>query len=182
MHRQQLLKLLESYQPTNLQEQQYKQRTINFVNQQENCFKRSLEIGHITGSGWLLNKDETKALLMHHTKLNMWVQLGGHCDGDSDVFTVTTKECQEESGINHIEPISANIFDIDIHTIPARPDEPEHDHYDIRFLLKVKNDEDVVQNRESKELRWISKNPSELPTQERSVTRMFEKWVNLNNK
>ncbi|MFT6765505.1 MAG: 8-oxo-dGTP pyrophosphatase MutT (NUDIX family) [Alteromonas naphthalenivorans] len=179
MKRQQLLTLLENYHPTDSKEQEYKKRTLEFVNQHEDCFERTLEIGHITGSGWLLNKEETKALLLHHTKLDRWFQLGGHCDGDSDVLAVTTKECQEESGINGIEPLSLKIFDIDIHTIPARLHEPEHDHYDIRFLLKVTSDEKLVQNRESKELRWISKDPSELPTQERSVTRMFEKWLQL---
>jgi 8-oxo-dGTP pyrophosphatase MutT (NUDIX family) len=124
-----------------------------------------------------LNKTGDKALLMHHTKLNNWFQLGGHCDGDSNVLQVAVKEAQEESGINAIEPVNQDIFDLDVHLIPANSKEPEHYHYDIRFLLQVTSDEVVIQNRESKELRWISKNPEELPTQSRSVTRMFEKWI-----
>lgn len=181
MHRKKLLQLLENYYPTDTQEQESKQRIINFINNHKNCFERSLQNGHITASGWLLNKDQTKSLLMHHAKLDLWVQPGGHCDGESDVLTVAIKECQEESGINNIKPISFEIFDIDVHAVPARQNEPKHDHYDIRFLLKVTSDEDIIPNKESKELRWISKNPLELPTQEQSILRMFKKWVNLNN-
>ncbi|MCF7900164.1 NUDIX hydrolase [Candidatus Babeliales bacterium] len=179
MKRDQLLALLERYNPTDTAEKEFKTRTIAFVKEHKDCFERTLLIGHITASAWLLNKEETKALLLHHTKLDRWFQLGGHCDGDSDVLAVAIKEAQEESGINGIKAVNPAIFDIDIHTIPARKDEPEHDHYDIRFLLKVTSDEDVVQNRESKELRWITKDPHTMPTQARSVSRMFEKWISL---
>lgn len=159
------------------EELQAKEDILNFVRNNPDCFERSLKKGHITGSAWLVNQDNSKALLMHHAKLDLWVQLGGHCDGESDVLAVAIKEAQEESGINGIEAVSNEIFDIDVHKIPARKDEPEHYHYDIRFLLRVNSDEDVVQNRESKELRWISRNPKELPTDKRSVVRMFNKWI-----
>ena len=69
-----------------------------------------------------------------------------------------------------------------MHTIPEHNGIKAHEHYDIRFLLQVQSDEVVVQNKESKELRWIAKtsNPQDLPTQEASVLRMFDKWVEGN--
>lgn len=152
---------------------------LNFIQKYPDCFERSLEIGHVTASAWLLHKSGTTALLMHHAKLNHWYQLGGHCDGDHDVLAVAIKEAQEESGINHIVPVSPAIFDIDIHLIPANSREKEHYHYDVRFLLQVVSDEELMQNRESKELRWIEKNKDALPTQSRSVLRMFNKWMNI---
>ena len=120
----------------------------------------------------------SKALLMHHNKLDIWVQVGGHCDGNPNVLEVAIKEAQEESGINGIEPVSEEIFDIDIHLIPGNTREKEHYHYDVRFLLQVTSDEQIVQNRESKELRWIGKKLTSLPTQNPSIIRMFNKWVN----
>lgn len=176
MNRNYLISLLENYHPTDTHEISSKKRILAFIKAHNDCFERSLALGHITASAWLLNKDQSKALLMHHTKLNMWVQLGGHCDGNPNVLEVAIKEAQEESGINNIIPVSHNIFDIDVHRIPATSKEEAHDHYDLRFLLKVTSDENVVQNHESKELRWISKNRAELPAQEQSVVRMFEKW------
>ena len=65
----------------------------------------------------------------------------------------------------------------DIHLIPEKSKEKAHYHYDVRFLLQVDSDELVVQNRESKELRWIDKNPNSLPTDNPSVRRMFDKWI-----
>jgi len=177
MKRTKLLTLLDDYHPQDLQEINAKKQIINFVKENLDCFERTLEIGHVTASCWLLNYDRTKALLMHHKKLNKWVQLGGHCDGNSDVLEVAIKEAQEESGILEIEPISNEIFDIDVHLSPATLKEKEHYHYDIRFLLGVTRNVDFVKNEESNELRWISKNIEELPTKQEAVVRMFKKWV-----
>src|SRR5436309_1471060 len=105
MHRQQLLGLLETYAPCYQEELVNKARMIAFVTEWPSCFERSLEVGHITGSAWLLNHDCSKVLLTHHKKLNLWLQLGGHCDGESDVLAVALREAQEESGITDIIPL-----------------------------------------------------------------------------
>lgn len=172
-----LQELLVHYVPADDAECGYKSTILDFLDQYPNAFERSLEIGHITASAWLVNKDNTKALLTHHRKLDMWVQLGGHCDGNIDALAVAIKEAQEESGIMHIEPMSCGIFDIDVHAIPENKKEKAHYHYDIRFLLQVMSDEEFVVSEESHTLAWIDKNKDNLPTQERSVVRMFEKWL-----
>jgi 8-oxo-dGTP pyrophosphatase MutT (NUDIX family) len=177
MHRKKLIELLQSYTILTAQEMSSKEKMLEFIAKYPTCFERTLAVGHITASAWLLSKDGSKALLMHHSKLNKWLQLGGHCDGDWDVLAVAIKEAQEESGITHIVPVQSEIFDIDIHLIPENSREKVHYHYDVRFLLQVASDEVVVQNGESKELRWIDKDLEALPTQEESVTRMFHKWL-----
>jgi len=178
MHRNQLRQLLEKYQPMP-EEQIYKDRMLAFLHEYPDAFERSLQIGHFTASAWLLSKDGSQALLMHHAKLDLWVQPGGHADGDTDLLAVAIKEAQEESGILGIEPISTEIFDIDIHEIPANTKEAAHEHFDVRFILRVISDEKFIQNAESKELRWVGCDISQLPTDQRSVVRMFEKWQKL---
>ena len=178
MHRNGLRQLLQKYQPT-AQEVGFKDRMLAFLDQHPDAFERSLQVGHFTASAWLVSADGTQALLMHHAKLNLWVQLGGHADGDADLLAVAIKEAQEESGIIGIAPMSFDILDIDIHDIPANSKEPAHEHFDVRFLLHVTSDESCVANRESKELRWIGKDAKQLPTDQRSVVRMFEKWLAL---
>lgn len=179
MSRTRVLNLLKDYQPDNSQEIVFKERMMDFIERYTECFERSLLIGHVTASALLINKEGTHCLLMHHAKLNQWFQLGGHCDGDSDVARVALREAQEESGINNITLAMPGIFDIDIHTIPANSKEPEHDHYDIRFLLKVTSDENIIQNSESKELRWIANADSQMPSCNESVVRMVNKWGKL---
>jgi 8-oxo-dGTP pyrophosphatase MutT (NUDIX family) len=177
MKRSNLLHLLGEYKPVDGQEIIFKEMMISFIQRHEDCFERSLKIGHITASAWLINKNGTHALLMHHAKLNRWLQPGGHCDGNPNTREVALKEAREESGIYGIELVGTNIFDIDIHLIPTNAREQEHYHYDVRFLLKVTSDENIIQNSESTALRWIGKNRDELPTDNQSIIRMFEKWI-----
>lgn len=179
MHRKNLLKLLGQYVPDDPNEIIFKEKMFSFIQENNDCFQRSLEYGHITGSCWLLNHTNDKALLLHHTKLDRWFQLGGHCDGDSNVLEVAIKEAQEESGIMDIVPVLEGIFDLDIHLIPANHKDKAHYHYDIRFLLKVTKDLPTQANIESKALKWISKNIEDLPTDNISVVRMFNKWLAL---
>ena len=177
MHRDSLRQLLQNYQPT-AEELVFKDRMLAFLAEHTDAFERSLQVGHFTASAWLVSRDGSQALLMHHAKLHLWVQLGGHADGDTNLLAVAIKEAQEESGIEGIAPMSPEIFDIDIHAIPSNSKEPAHEHFDVRFFLQVTSDEQFIQNRESKELRWIGKDASQLPTDQRSVVRMFEKWCN----
>ncbi len=179
MKRKLLTNLLGNYFPISKEENKYKIRMLNFISKNEKCFERSLDFGHITASAWLLNKNKTHALLMLHTKLNLWVQLGGHCDGNPNPLEVAIKEASEESGISKIIPIEKTIFDIDIHLIPGAKELKSHYHYDVRFLLACDSDQGVKSNHESKKLKWIDKNPKNLPTESLSVTRMFYKWLEL---
>lgn len=178
MKRQGLIQLLNQYNPSDA-EITMKNDMLRFIDEHEDCFERSLEKGHITGSSWLLNKTGDKALIMHHKKLDKWLQLGGHADGDNDILAVALKEAQEESGVESIEPVMYTIFDIDIQEIPAYKNIKQHFHYDVRFLLKVTSDEEITINSESNELRWIGKNREELLSTEPSVVRMFDKWLKI---
>lgn len=179
MHRNTLRELLNNYYPSDANEIAARKRMLAFIDLNPDCFERSSLEGHITGSAWLLSKDLSKVLLLHHAKLDVWCQLGGHCDGDADVLAVALKEAQEESGINEIVPISAEIFDIDIHDIPLMNNVPPHQHYDVRFIFKVASDEEPIGNSESKDIRWFGKELDLLPNKSESIVRMFRKWVAL---
>lgn len=130
-------------------------RILDFVNSTPECFHRSHLSGHITGSAWLLNPAGDAALLTLHRKLGRWLQPGGHADGDPNPLHVALREAEEESGIRGITALGTAIFDVDIHRIPARPrqGEPEHLHYDIRYLLQAPHG-DYVCSPESKALAW----------------------------
>ena len=158
-------------------------RVIHFVANTPDCFSRSHASGHITGSAWLLSPDGSMALLTLHRKLGKWLQLGGHADGDADILRVAMREAQEESGISGIVPVSAHIFDVDIHRIPARPqaNEGAHWHYDVRYLLRAPHERFCISH-ESCALRWFTHtellSPS-FPVDE-SVRRLAKKAAQYN--
>ena len=91
------------------------------------CFYRDCFPAHITGSALLLSADGDKVLMNHHKSLNMWMQFGGHADGDEDILAVAIRETMEESGIIAFKPITPNIVDLDIHEIPANVKKNETD-------------------------------------------------------
>lgn len=177
MHRDPLLELLSRHKPIDDWEHESLERMIAFVRAHADCFERSLSIGHITGSAWLISADGSRALLTHHRKLNMWLQLGGHADGDSDVLAVALREAREESGLERIEQVSTEIFDVDVHAIPARRGEPEHFHYDLRFLLRAVGSEKLHISDESHELRWVTPDELKALDVDASVRRMAGKWM-----
>ena len=178
MSRQIILNLLDRYQPNDPGQLRIKAKMINFVQTHADCFERELELGHMTASAWLLNAVGDQVLLTHHKKLNKWLQLGGHADGDPDLLQVAIKEAQEESGIQHIEAISRGVFDIDVHPIPARKNEPEHDHWDVRFLLRVTDPAaQYVVSDESHDLRWFTHSELAALEVDASVKRMARKWA-----
>lgn len=156
MHREDILRKLENYSPEDENEKAFRASFLSFINEYPYCFERSLKIGHITGSAWIINQTNDKALLTHHRKLDRWLQLGGHADGETDIIKVSTKEAQEESGLSSLKLVSQDIFDIDIHTIPARKSDPEHLHYDVRMLYMADESEPFVVSNESKNLGWIA--------------------------
>lgn len=177
MHRQPLLNLLAKHQPSDENEAKMLTEMITFVNQNPDCFKRELLIGHITGSSWIVDKSRKYVLLTHHRKLNKWLQPGGHCDGDPNVLNVALKEANEETGVAGIKPVSEDIFDVDIHLIPERKGVPQHYHYDVRFLLEADKEIPLVVSDESNDLAWIA--IEELPklNDEESILRMVRKTL-----
>ena len=175
MHRKQLLELIAKHQAFDENELEMTKKTIEFVNDNPDCFKRELLEGHITASSWIIDLRTGQSLLTHHNKLNKWLQLGGHCDGDSDVLAVALKEAQEESGLKNFKPIANWIFDIDVHTIPEHKGVPEHLHYDIRFLFEADSEEKLVVSSESKALKWCEMAMLPMMVKDESMLRMVRK-------
>lgn len=149
-----LLAAIADYAPSCPDEAATIERFQAFVRAHADCFERSQSAGHITASALILSPDGKHALLMHHRKLNRWLQPGGHADGDCDTARVASREVSEETGLAGFV-CRAPIFDLDVHPIPARGDEPAHFHFDVRHLVHADNLA-IVGNHESLALRWFS--------------------------
>lgn len=141
-------------------------------------FHRDHLPGHITASAWIVDESKTHALLVHHAKLNKWLQPGGHADGDENVVNVATREVNEETGLTNLTLLVPEIFDLDIHPIPARKDFPEHLHYDIRFAFIASQQEQLKISDESHDLKWVrlTKVP-DLTQNNPSILRMVRKTL-----
>jgi 8-oxo-dGTP pyrophosphatase MutT (NUDIX family) len=149
----------------------------DFLEAELDAFSRSLQVGHFTGSAWLVSADGRRVLLTHHRKLGMWLQLGGHADGDTDLARVALREAEEESGLDGLS-VEPGIFDLDRHRIPARGSDPEHWHYDVRYIVRAGTDEDFVVSDESHALAWREiADVARDEAADASVRRMAGKWL-----
>jgi 8-oxo-dGTP pyrophosphatase MutT (NUDIX family) len=148
-----------------------------FLRSDSAVFERRFPAGHFTGSAWLVSADGARVLLMHHRKLGLWLQPGGHADGDVDLARVALREAQEETGVIDLH-VEGGIFDLDRHCIPGRANEAEHWHYDVRYVVRAGSDERFTINEESHALAWRAVAEVAVDvTLDASLRRMARKWL-----
>jgi len=161
----------------------------NFIEANPKCFERTNLKGHLTGSAMIVRPDLHSVLLTHHRKLGKWLQLGGHADGHPRIHEVAMREGEEESGISRLqfhsyeqqvfpEALSLEsplIFDLDAHFIPTRGKEPEHIHYDVRFLVVASAEAAHKISDESLDLQWFPIAEARRANPEASMQRQFDK-------
>ena len=141
------------------------------------AFRRERLAGHFTASAWVVAADGARTLLTHHRKLGLWLQPGGHADGDTELPRAALKEAEEETGLPGLR-IESGIFDLDRHWIPEHKRVPAHWHYDVRYVVRAGADEAFVVSEESHALAW--REIAELAQEEAadaSVRRMAQKWL-----
>ena len=100
------------------------------------AFRRERLAGHFTASAWVVAADGARTLLTHHRKLGLWLQPGGHADGDTELPRAALKEAEEETGLPGLR-IESGIFDLDRHWIPEHKGVPAHWHYDVRYVVRA---------------------------------------------
>lgn len=176
MHRKPLLDLLARYRAAHPDETLCADRIRALVETQRDCFERSCFPGHVTASAWVLSPDGKRFLLTHHRKLDRWLQLGGHADGDSDVAATALREAREESGLAELRfawaadaPVPV---DLDVHLIPARGGDPAHHHHDVRFVLVAAPGQTIFASDESTSLEWFDMDALEDVADDDSVLRL----------
>ena len=142
-------------------------------------FVRERLAGHFTASCWLVDRSGERTLLTHHRKLGLWLQLGGHADGERDLRIASLKEAEEESGLRALR-IEDGIFDLDRHRIPEHKGVPAHWHYDVRYIVRAGEDEAYTVSDESHDLAWRA--IAELAiddSADASLRRMARKWLEM---
>ena len=111
--------------------------------------------GHLTASGFVLSPDRDSLLLVHHRRLERWLQPGGHIDPeDASPAAAAVREVGEEAGVDDLEVLVAGLFTLDHHPIPARGDEPPHRHYDLGYAF-VTGSWELEPSAEVHAVRWV---------------------------
>jgi 8-oxo-dGTP pyrophosphatase MutT (NUDIX family) len=159
-------------------------RMLQFAAAHPDALWRTCVDGHFTGSALVVDHDRSHVLLLFHTKLQRWLQPGGHVDGEGDLAASALREATEETGIEGLRVLTPAV-DLDIHEVRP-PAEPPHLHLDVRFVVIAPEGATFAGNHESQALRWVD--PEELPSvgadagllrlAERGLTvaRAYDRW------
>jgi 8-oxo-dGTP pyrophosphatase MutT (NUDIX family) len=131
--------------------------------------------GHFTASAFVLAPDRAELLLIHHAKLGLWLQPGGHIEpSDETVQGAARREVLEEVGIAELDLEHHGLFDVDVHLIPARKDALAHEHFDARYLFRARTRAFAASD-EVKGAKWSSLDAIESSGTDESVLRAVRK-------
>ena len=161
MNRFELISQIKKYKAFNEQEEKDKYLLLEWIMDNEDAFSRENKIAHITATGWVVNKDRSKVLMVYHNIYNSWSWLGGHADGETDLLSVAIREVKEEAGISNVRPVSEEIFSLESLTVDGHVKKgnyvSSHLHLNITYLLEADSEEQVsVKADENSGVMWFS--------------------------
>lgn len=175
------IKSIKLYKPYNEQEKRDKELILNCIEKFPNVLTRDNTLSHITSSGYIINKNRDKTLMIFHKIYNSWSWTGGHADGDSDLLKVAIKEAIEETGLKNVKPISEDILSLDVLTVDGHIKKgtyvSSHLHLSIAYLLEADENEELIINEyETKGVQWIPINEVDKYSTEPYMIEVYKKF------
>lgn len=172
---------IKEYIPYNEQEKADKELIINAINTYDNLLYRENTIAHITSSGYIVNKERTKVLMIHHNIYKTWAWTGGHADGDSDLLHVAIKEAIEETGVKNFTPVSNQILSLDVLPVIGHIKHGKyvsaHLHLSVAYLLEASEYEKlIVKEDENSGVKWIPINEIHKYSNEPDMIKLYNKF------
>lgn len=132
--------------------------------------------GHFTVGAFVLAR--AHILLIHHRRLDVWLEPGGHIDPEDDTLEVAAaRELLEETGVSG-DLVGCGIFDLDVHPIPAAKGESLHSHFNVGYLFVAEMVEPIAAP-EVRAAEWAPLHGIAEFTQDRAILRAAAKMRSL---
>ena len=173
MNRLELIHQIKKYKTINEQEEKDKYLLLEWIMDHEDAFSRENKIAHITASGWVVNKDRSKVLMVYHNIYDSWSWIGGHADGETDLLATAMREVREETGIKNVCPVTDEIISIEALTVDGHIKNgnyvSSHLHLNVTYLLEADSGETVsITADENSGVAWF--------TPEEALKKSTEPW------
>ena len=173
-----------AYHPINEQEEAEKRVILQYINEYpDNILLRENEFAHMTSSGFIMNKELTKVLMIHHNIYNTWAWTGGHADGDEDLLYVAMKEAKEETGVTKIQPLMEEVASIDILPVWGHVKKGKyvatHMHLSLAYILIADEEQELhINEDENSGVKWIKIEEIEKYSNEKEIIEVYHKLIN----
>jgi 8-oxo-dGTP pyrophosphatase MutT (NUDIX family) len=133
-------------------QEELRQAYLDHLSEHPDGTWKSCSSGHVTASALVIDPTRGRVLLTLHRKLQMWLQMGGHCEpGDATLAAAALREATEESGIAGLTLMPGGPVTLDRHAIPA----PCNWHLDVQYAALAPADAVEAISDESLDLRWF---------------------------
>lgn len=125
-----------------------------------NILTRDNEFCHLTASSFVINKSHTKVLCIYHNIYDSWGWLGGHADGDDDMFYVAKKETREETSLENFEPLKETPISVEILPVKGHIKNGKyvsgHLHLNVTYLFEADEHDSVhILESENSKVGWL---------------------------
>lgn len=183
MSREDVIRKIGEYEPANEQETEDKALMLSWLEHNDDAFSRENAIAHVTVSGWVVNKDRSKVLMVYHNIYDSWSWLGGHADGETDLLSVAVKEVKEESGLAEVHPVSEDIMSLEVLTVDGHEKKgryvTSHLHMNVTFLLEADSESVLsIKADENSDVAWFTPEEAlEKSTEPWFVERIYKKLL-----
>lgn len=178
-----------NYKPTCEQEEHDRRLMLQYVELFPNTIgTRQCEIGHITASSLIFNKDRGKLLMVYHNIYHSWSWTGGHADGEEQLLLTAMREAVEETGVQGICPISREVQSLEILPVWGHFKRGSyvcsHQHLNFSFLLEADEEEALkIKEDENSAVAWIPleelgekvTEPEMMPVYEKLIGRIIKR-------
>jgi len=158
--KEQLINQVQNLTPVNEQEETDRKTILAFLESGDDISVRQNLVAHLTASAWVVTPDRQKVLMAYHKLYDSWAWLGGHADGNWDLFAVAEKEAKEESGIEQLHLISKNPVSLEVLTVAGHEKKgkyvPCHLHLNLTYLFEAEEDQSLhIKADENSSVAWI---------------------------
>ena len=140
----QLFAVIETFSPWNEQEKVDRVQMMELIKKRPQILTREDSLTHFTASAWVMNPERDKALMVYHNIYQAWSWVGGHADGEGDLFSVACRELAEETGVTDAlpiqrTPVSLEFIGVQAHEKRGRYVAP-HVHLNLTYFFEAAED------------------------------------------
>lgn len=136
-----LIEEIKAYVPVNEQETVDKALCLHWLEAEPKVLARESLSAHFTASAWVVSPDRRKVLMIYHNIYKSWSWMGGHADGEADLFAVARREVQEESGLEALMPVTRQPISLEVLHVPGHEKRgryvPSHLHLNLTYLFEA---------------------------------------------